>query len=42
MKQDIAFGVFRNEQGKAEFAMQVVKDAKGMTFTPGRRSKFIA
>jgi protein associated with RNAse G/E len=37
IEQDIAFGVFRNENGKAEFAMQVVKDAKGMTFTPGRR-----
>jgi hypothetical protein len=29
--------VFRNEHGKAEFAMQVVKDAKGMTFTPDKR-----
>ena len=40
MKQDTAFGVFRNEHGKAEFAMQVVKDARGTTFTPvgGRRS----
>jgi len=42
MKQDIAFGVIRNEHGKAEFAMQVVKDGKGMMFTPGRRSVFIA
>jgi hypothetical protein len=35
--QDITFGLFRNKHGKAEFAMQVVKDAKGMTFTPDKR-----
>ena len=32
--QDITFRLFRNKHRKAEFAMQVVKDAKGMTFTP--------
>ena len=37
-EQDISFGVFHNEHGMAEFAMQVVKDAKGMTFTPSKRS----
>ncbi|KAI9752223.1 MAG: hypothetical protein M1835_001112 [Candelina submexicana] len=26
--RDIAFGVFRNEHGRAEFAIQIVKDAK--------------
>jgi hypothetical protein len=35
--QGITFGLFRNKHGKAEFAMQVVKDAKGMTFTPDKR-----
>jgi hypothetical protein len=35
--QDITFGLFRNKHGKAEFAMQVVKDAKGITFTPDKR-----
>jgi hypothetical protein len=35
--QDITFGVFCNEHGKAEFAMQVVRDVKGMTFTPEKR-----
>lgn len=28
------FVVFRNEDGKPEFAMQVKKDSKGMTATP--------
>lgn len=37
VSQDVKFGVFRNEHGNAEFAMQVVKDAKGMTFTPSKR-----
>jgi hypothetical protein len=37
MEQDISFGVFKNERGKAEFAIQVVKEAKGMTNTPGKR-----
>ena len=36
-KLDATFVVFRNEHGEAEFAMQVVKDAKGMTFTPDKR-----
>ena len=35
--QDITFGVFCNEHEKAEFAMQVVRDAKGMTFMPEKR-----
>ena len=35
--QDVAFGVFRNERGEAELEIQVVKDAKGMTFTPSKR-----
>jgi hypothetical protein len=35
--QDVSFTIFRNEHGDAEFAMQVVKDAKGMTFLPSRR-----
>jgi hypothetical protein len=30
-------GVFRNEHGKAEFAIQVVRDAKNMTLTPEKR-----
>ena len=37
MEQDIAFRVFRNEHGGAEFAIQVIKDAKGMTFMPSKR-----
>lgn len=32
-QQDISFGVFQNKDGLAEFAMQVVKEAKGMAFT---------
>ncbi|KAG8874535.1 hypothetical protein FRB98_008358, partial [Tulasnella sp. 332] len=32
--RDVSFSIFRNEYGDAEFAMQVVKDAKGMTFMP--------
>jgi hypothetical protein len=35
--QNITFGLFRNKDGKAEFAMQIVKDAKGMTFTSDKR-----
>ena len=35
-------GVFQNERGEAEFAIQIVKDAKGMTFTPSKRSVAIA
>ena len=31
------FGVFRNEHGKAEFAVQVKRDAKNMTNTPDKR-----
>lgn len=42
MGQDISFGVFGNEDGKAEFAMQVEKDAKGMTLTPDKRSVITA
>jgi hypothetical protein len=33
----MTFGVFRNEHGKAEFAIQVVRDAKNMTLTPEKR-----
>ncbi|KAK3169331.1 hypothetical protein OEA41_008714 [Lepraria neglecta] len=35
--RDMTFGVFRNEHGKAEFAIQVVRDAKNMTLTPEKR-----
>ncbi|KAL2050086.1 hypothetical protein ABVK25_009696 [Lepraria finkii] len=35
--RDMTFGVFRNEHGKAEFAIQVVRDAKNMTWTPEKR-----
>ena len=31
------FGVFRNEHGRAEFAIQLMRDAKGMTYTPDKR-----
>ena len=36
------FGIFRNEYSDAEFAMQVVKDAKGVKFMPvdGELSQF--
>jgi len=33
----MTFGVFRNEHRKAEFAIQVVRDAKNMTWTPEKR-----
>ena len=33
----MTFGVFRNEHGKAEFAIQIVRDAKNMTLTPEKR-----
>lgn len=33
----MTFEVFRNEHGKAEFAIQVVRDAKNMTWTPEKR-----
>jgi hypothetical protein len=36
IERDVTFVVFRNEHGEAEFAMQVVKDAKSMTFTPDK------
>ncbi|KAJ7648133.1 hypothetical protein FB45DRAFT_1102841 [Roridomyces roridus] len=35
--RDVSFSIFRNEYGDAEFALQVVKDAKGMTFMPCKR-----
>ncbi|KAL2041983.1 hypothetical protein N7G274_005171 [Stereocaulon virgatum] len=35
--RDMTFGVFRNERGEAEFAIQVVRDAKNMTLTPEKR-----
>lgn len=35
--QVIAFGLLRNENGEVEFVIQVVKDAKGMTFMPSKR-----
>ncbi|KAK2022058.1 hypothetical protein LX32DRAFT_574259 [Colletotrichum zoysiae] len=34
--KDVTFGVFRNEHGNAEFAIQLVRDAKGMTHTPDK------
>jgi hypothetical protein len=34
--QDIIFAVFRNEDGKAEFAAQLARDAKGTTWTPDK------
>ncbi|KAI0029622.1 hypothetical protein K488DRAFT_56022 [Vararia minispora EC-137] len=37
--RDVSFVFFRNEDGNAEFAMEIVKDAKGMTASPGRRSE---
>lgn len=33
----MTFGVFRNEHGKAEFAIQVVRDTKNITSTPEKR-----
>ena len=33
----MTFGVFRNEYGNAEFAIQVVRDPKSMTWTPEKR-----
>ncbi|KAM9874786.1 hypothetical protein VDGL01_11107 [Verticillium dahliae] len=35
--KDVMFGVFRNEQGNTEFAVQLVRDAKGMTHEPDKR-----
>ena len=35
--RDVVFGIFKNEQGEPEFAMQVEKDAKGTTDTPDKR-----
>ena len=32
------FGVFRNENGAPEFAINLVRDAKGTTDTPDERS----
>lgn len=32
------FGVFRNERGMPEFAINLERDAKGMTDTPDERS----
>jgi hypothetical protein len=37
MSRTSALAFFRNEYGDTEFALQVVKDAKGMTFLPCRR-----
>jgi hypothetical protein len=37
IEQDVTFVVFRNEHGEVEFAMQVVKDAKAVAFTPDKR-----
>lgn len=31
------FGVFRNEHDRAEFAIQLMRDAKGMTYNPDKR-----
>ncbi|KAK2038166.1 hypothetical protein LZ31DRAFT_132679 [Colletotrichum somersetense] len=35
--KEVTFGVFRNGHGDAEFAIQLVRDAKGMTHTPDKR-----
>lgn len=35
--QNVTFGVFLNEHGNAEFAVQLVRDAKGMTDNPAKR-----
>ncbi|KAJ4507506.1 hypothetical protein HRR83_004084 [Exophiala dermatitidis] len=35
--RDIIFIVFRNEHGQPEFAAQLTRDAKGMTWTPDKR-----
>ena len=35
--RDVICGVFRNEQGQPEIAIQLKRDAKGMTFTPDKR-----
>lgn len=35
--KDVTFAVFRNEHRNAEFAVQVVRDAKNMTTTPDKR-----
>jgi len=35
--QDIIFAVFRNENGEAEFAAQLARDAKDTTWTPDKR-----
>jgi hypothetical protein len=37
--RDVALVVFINENGDTEFANEVEKDAKGMTFTPGKRPR---
>lgn len=37
-EQDISLEVFQNKENMPEFAMQVVKDAKGNTFTPSKKS----
>jgi len=33
----MVFGVFRNESGRPESAINLVRDAKGMTNTPDER-----
>ncbi|KAK0747306.1 hypothetical protein B0T21DRAFT_300960, partial [Apiosordaria backusii] len=35
--RNVTFGVFLNEHGNAEFAVQLVRDAKGMTDAPDKR-----
>lgn len=35
--QDITFGVFVNEYGNPEFAVQLTRDAKNMANTPEKR-----
>jgi len=35
--RNVTFAVFLNEDGNAESAMHVIKDAKGMTFTLSKR-----
>ncbi|KAL2273120.1 hypothetical protein FJTKL_04930 [Diaporthe vaccinii] len=39
--KNVEFGVFRNEDGNAEFAVQITRDAKGMTYEPDKRPQHV-
>ena len=39
-KQDMTFGILQNEGGEREFAVQLVRDAKGKMWTPDKRPVF--